>query len=253
MSVLSLEELLQTIPGCIERLIQFDAFAIYMLRPAGTGLHVDYSLGYPTGVAEASGCRWGRASSASRCRIAAPCSSTTSTRPQLQGVRARHARVHRRAARLPHADHRRAQHPQRPSARLHREGPGDRPPVRCPRRDRARERAPVHAGGQGCPGLRDAARDQPRDLVHPRHRRVVRAACRRHAEGHRLQGVRDPAAQSRAAARRQAPRDALRRSTRRSRRLPSARASPVTRRCTARSSSAATSTRIRATSSCSTR
>ncbi len=53
MSVLSLEELLETIPRLIERLIQFDAFAIYMLDAAGTGLHVDYAVGYPTGVAEA--------------------------------------------------------------------------------------------------------------------------------------------------------------------------------------------------------
>jgi sigma-B regulation protein RsbU (phosphoserine phosphatase) len=53
MSVLSLEELLQTIPRLIERLIQFDAFAIYMLDGPGTGLRVDYSVGYPTGVAEA--------------------------------------------------------------------------------------------------------------------------------------------------------------------------------------------------------
>ncbi|WP_291986815.1 GAF domain-containing protein [Luteitalea sp.] len=52
MSVLSLEELLQTIPRLIERLIQFDAFAIYMLDASGTGLHVDYAVGYPTGVAE---------------------------------------------------------------------------------------------------------------------------------------------------------------------------------------------------------
>jgi sigma-B regulation protein RsbU (phosphoserine phosphatase) len=52
MSVLSLEELLQTIPRLIERLIQFDAFAIYMLDASGTGLHIDYSVGYPTGVAE---------------------------------------------------------------------------------------------------------------------------------------------------------------------------------------------------------
>ena len=52
MSVLSLEELLQTIPRLIERLIQFDAFAIYMLDAAGTDLRVDYSVGYPPGVAE---------------------------------------------------------------------------------------------------------------------------------------------------------------------------------------------------------
>ena len=52
MSVLSLQELLQTIPRLIERLIQFDAFAIYMLDASGNGLHVDYSVGYPTGVAE---------------------------------------------------------------------------------------------------------------------------------------------------------------------------------------------------------
>ncbi|MGI8672087.1 MAG: GAF domain-containing protein [Luteitalea sp.] len=52
MSVLSLEDLLQTIPRLIERLIQFDAFAIYMLDPAGLSLHIDYSVGYPVGVPE---------------------------------------------------------------------------------------------------------------------------------------------------------------------------------------------------------
>ncbi|WP_396626197.1 SpoIIE family protein phosphatase [Luteitalea sp.] len=52
MSVLSLEELLETIPRLIERLIHFDAFAIYMLDEAGATLRVDYSVGYPTGVAE---------------------------------------------------------------------------------------------------------------------------------------------------------------------------------------------------------
>ena len=52
MSVLSLEELLQTIPRLIERLIQFDAFAIYMLDTAQTSLHIDYSVGYPSGVPE---------------------------------------------------------------------------------------------------------------------------------------------------------------------------------------------------------
>ncbi|MCC6164549.1 MAG: GAF domain-containing protein [Acidobacteria bacterium] len=52
MSVLSLEDLLQTIPRLIGRLIQFDAFAIYMLHPGGSELRVDYSLGYPAGVAD---------------------------------------------------------------------------------------------------------------------------------------------------------------------------------------------------------
>ncbi len=52
MSVLSLEELLHTIPRLIERLIQFDAFAIYMLDPSATTVHIDYSIGYPAGVAE---------------------------------------------------------------------------------------------------------------------------------------------------------------------------------------------------------
>lgn len=52
MSVLSLDELLQTIPRLIERLIQFDAFAIYMLDEASAQLRVDYSVGYPRGVAE---------------------------------------------------------------------------------------------------------------------------------------------------------------------------------------------------------
>ncbi len=52
MSVLSLDDLLQTIPRLIERLIQFDAFAIYMLDAPRTGLRVDYAIGYPPGVAE---------------------------------------------------------------------------------------------------------------------------------------------------------------------------------------------------------
>ena len=52
MSVLSLEELLQTIPRLIERLIHFDAFAIYMLDAAGTSLGIDYAVGYPEGLAE---------------------------------------------------------------------------------------------------------------------------------------------------------------------------------------------------------
>lgn len=53
MSVLALEDLLQTIPKLIERLIQFDAFAIYMLDPSGASLHIDYAVGYPAGVASA--------------------------------------------------------------------------------------------------------------------------------------------------------------------------------------------------------
>jgi sigma-B regulation protein RsbU (phosphoserine phosphatase) len=52
MSVLALEDLLQTIPRLIERLIQFDAFAIYMLDATATSLHIDYAVGYPTGVAQ---------------------------------------------------------------------------------------------------------------------------------------------------------------------------------------------------------
>lgn len=52
MSVLSLEDLLQTIPRLIERLIQFDAFAIYMLDASGASVHIDYSVGYPAGVPE---------------------------------------------------------------------------------------------------------------------------------------------------------------------------------------------------------
>lgn len=51
MSVLALGDLLQTIPRLIERLIQFDAFSIYMLDADGETLHIDYAIGYPEGVA----------------------------------------------------------------------------------------------------------------------------------------------------------------------------------------------------------
>lgn len=52
MSVLELDDLLRTIPSLIERLIQFDAFAIYLLNEAGDTLTVGYALGYPEGVTE---------------------------------------------------------------------------------------------------------------------------------------------------------------------------------------------------------
>jgi sigma-B regulation protein RsbU (phosphoserine phosphatase) len=52
MSVLELDDLLRTIPGLIERLIAFDAFAIYLLDESGEYLTVGYATGYPEGVAE---------------------------------------------------------------------------------------------------------------------------------------------------------------------------------------------------------
>lgn len=52
MSVLELDDLLRTIPNLIERLIQFDAFAIYLLDEASGTLTVGYALGYPEGVVE---------------------------------------------------------------------------------------------------------------------------------------------------------------------------------------------------------
>lgn len=52
MSVLELDDLLRTIPSLIERLIQFDAFAIYLLDDSGDTLTVGYALGYPDGVVD---------------------------------------------------------------------------------------------------------------------------------------------------------------------------------------------------------
>src|SRR5690606_37722977 len=52
MSVLELDDLLRTIPGLIERLIAFDAFAIYLLDDAGESLTVGYATGYPDGIVE---------------------------------------------------------------------------------------------------------------------------------------------------------------------------------------------------------
>jgi phosphoserine phosphatase RsbU/P len=52
MSVLDLEDLLRTIPGLIERLIQFDAFAIYLLDEPRETLTIGYARGYPDGIVE---------------------------------------------------------------------------------------------------------------------------------------------------------------------------------------------------------
>jgi sigma-B regulation protein RsbU (phosphoserine phosphatase) len=52
MSVLELDDLLRTIPSLIERIIQFDAFAIYLLDENGDTLTVGYALGYPEGVVD---------------------------------------------------------------------------------------------------------------------------------------------------------------------------------------------------------
>lgn len=52
MSVLELDDLFRTIPGLIERLIDFDAFAIYLLDDAGESLTVGYARGYPDGIVE---------------------------------------------------------------------------------------------------------------------------------------------------------------------------------------------------------
>lgn len=52
MSVLELDDLLRTIPSLIERLIQFDAFAIYMLDETSATMTVGYALGYPAGLTE---------------------------------------------------------------------------------------------------------------------------------------------------------------------------------------------------------
>jgi len=52
MSVLDLDDLLRTIPGLIERLIAFDAFALYLLDETGEWLTVGYARGYPDGIVE---------------------------------------------------------------------------------------------------------------------------------------------------------------------------------------------------------
>src|SRR5919108_605020 len=46
-SVLELDELLAQIPRLIGRLIQFDAFAVYLLDDRRSELRVAYSIGYP--------------------------------------------------------------------------------------------------------------------------------------------------------------------------------------------------------------
>src|SRR5919199_3932796 len=46
-SVLELDELLAQIPRLIGRLIQFDAFAVYLLDERRSELRVAYSVGYP--------------------------------------------------------------------------------------------------------------------------------------------------------------------------------------------------------------
>src|SRR3982751_1141943 len=46
-SVIEFDELLQRIPELIGRLIEFDAFAVYLLDEKRTHLRVAYSVGYP--------------------------------------------------------------------------------------------------------------------------------------------------------------------------------------------------------------
>src|ERR1044071_4502286 len=46
-SVIDVDELLQRIPELIGRLIQFDAFAIYLLDEGRTTLRIAYAIGYP--------------------------------------------------------------------------------------------------------------------------------------------------------------------------------------------------------------
>jgi sigma-B regulation protein RsbU (phosphoserine phosphatase) len=50
-SVLDLDELLERIPQLIARLIQFQAFAVYLLDPPREELMIAYSVGYPADVA----------------------------------------------------------------------------------------------------------------------------------------------------------------------------------------------------------
>lgn len=51
-SVLDLDELLQTIPELVARVIRYDAFALYLLDERRGNLHIAFSVGYPAGVAE---------------------------------------------------------------------------------------------------------------------------------------------------------------------------------------------------------
>ncbi|MFN8059439.1 MAG: GAF domain-containing protein, partial [Vicinamibacterales bacterium] len=51
-AVLDLDELLQTIPELVARVITFDAFAIYLLDQTRKELRIAYPVGYPPGIAE---------------------------------------------------------------------------------------------------------------------------------------------------------------------------------------------------------
>src|SRR5215471_1109411 len=46
-SVMDFDELLQRIPELIRRLIQFDAFAVYLLDDKHHDLRIGYAVGYP--------------------------------------------------------------------------------------------------------------------------------------------------------------------------------------------------------------
>ena len=59
-SVLDLDELLEKIPQLIARLIKFQAFAVYLLHPAGQELLIAYSVGYPPDSARALRLRVGQ-------------------------------------------------------------------------------------------------------------------------------------------------------------------------------------------------
>lgn len=51
-SVLDLDELLQTIPALVGRVIRYDALAVYLLNERRQDLRIAFSVGYPPGVAE---------------------------------------------------------------------------------------------------------------------------------------------------------------------------------------------------------
>ena len=79
-SVIDFDELLQRIPELIGRLIQFDAFAVYLLDEKRSELRVAYAVGYPDTAA--SGCSCRRASSAaSSPRNRRWCSATSAPIP----------------------------------------------------------------------------------------------------------------------------------------------------------------------------
>ena len=174
-AVLDFDELLAQIPTLIGRLIQFDAFAVYLLDERRGELRVAYSVGYPE-HAEPMRLALGQGLVGEAVRSQMPLMvNDVSADPRYVGV------VGGMAAELVVP----LLHKKRPIGALnllsHQTDAftagrcRSAPAVRRPRRRRDRQRALVRAEPLRRRSVRNAGRNRPRRRGRPRRRRAVRA------------------------------------------------------------------------------